>query len=144
MIDLGFVNLEMAYNLQEEEAMARIVDCVMVSIQAEKRGFLGLMSHHIFPQEGTTEAQIKWRIHSCGCVGIRASAQQYLIGYDLRSIGPWTQQLLYNLHVSTRFCKQSVSIDEISTPQKDEHPSSWNPIRRTFFATYIFHESSLP
>ena len=50
----------MAWNLREEEALARILDHVMASSKAEKRAFVRLMTPLIFPQEGTIGSQCRW------------------------------------------------------------------------------------
>ena len=50
----------MAWNLREEEALARISDHVMASNKAEKRAFVRLMTRLIFPQEGTIGSQCRW------------------------------------------------------------------------------------
>ena len=60
MIKFDLINLQMAQNSREEEAMARMLDHTMVSSKAKRRSFVKLMSRLIFPQEGTTGAQTRW------------------------------------------------------------------------------------
>ena len=50
----------MAWNLREEEALARISDHVIASSKVEKRAFVRLMTRLIFPQVGTSGAHCRW------------------------------------------------------------------------------------
>ena len=60
MIKFDLINLQMAWNSREQEAMARMSDHVMMSSKAKKRSFVKLMSRLIFPSEGTIGAQTRW------------------------------------------------------------------------------------